>query len=378
MSFGTLLLLAASFISSEAEVEWRGVDFSALSTEDEGGASPPFRLTRHGEHQDALSILSAHGGNAFRMRLWNHPCADGRCKRKKFSYANLKGVLAMAKRCKSANLSFIVDFHYSDWWADPSGQVKPQEWKNLSFEELATAVYDFTRNSLAQLVAQGTPPAAVQVGNEITNGFLFNDPGQPCELGGQLHCATNDTDAMHRFGTLVAQAIRGVRVAAPESEIAIHTDLGNHIQAHGINPVITWYSHLVNELQKQGHGDPPFERIGLSMYPKWCQGKTMDNIAQLAELAAAFPSMKIYLAETAIEASGDQVDPGFEPTPEGQLKYLKAVFAGLKQSLPASQRGGVLWWEGKEKGEKALFDKNWVARPALLKGFMPSDDVVVI
>ena len=127
---------------------WCGVDMSALATQDAEGAAPPFRATVGGEKVDALVLLKARGGNAFRMRLWHDPCASGECDKARFSYANLTNVLRMARRVWAANLSFILDLHYSDWWADPDHQRKPAEWRRLPFAALRHAVRSYTRQTV--------------------------------------------------------------------------------------------------------------------------------------------------------------------------------------------------------------------------------------
>lgn len=131
---------AAARVTGGGGFPWRGVDLSQLGTEDCDGGCPPFRAASGGPRQDALAILRQHGANTFRMRMWNQPCADGRCNASQYDYANLAGVLRMARRCRQANLTFVLDFHYSDWWADPGHQDKPAAWKNLSFAQLAAAV----------------------------------------------------------------------------------------------------------------------------------------------------------------------------------------------------------------------------------------------
>ena len=317
---------------------------SQLGTEDGDGTNPPFRAVAGGPKVDALTILKDAGANAFRMRMWNDPCADGRCNPAEYGYGGLNGTLTMANRCHAANLSFILDLHYSDWWADPGQQHKPAAWKQLSFADLQRAVYSFTRDTVAALAAQGTPPAAVQVGNEISDGFLWAEPGAHCATGGQLHVKGCDVGAAWaRFGALVGSGIAGVRDACPACEVAIHTDLGNHIQDRGVGWVVAWYQNLTAALLPQGR---TFDRIGLSMYPQWDGGDTLANVAHLSALAAAFPTQRVYVAETAYPAEGNQQpEAAFAATPAGQLAFLRAVLAGVAASLPAAQRGGVLWWE---------------------------------
>ena len=110
--------------SADAAV-WSGVDLSQIGTEDGDGKASPFRATDDGPTEDPLVLMRKAGVNTFRMRMWNNPCADGRCNASQWSYAGLPGVLLMARRCKAAGLAFVLDLHYSDWWADPGKQRKP-------------------------------------------------------------------------------------------------------------------------------------------------------------------------------------------------------------------------------------------------------------
>jgi arabinogalactan endo-1,4-beta-galactosidase len=345
---------------------WRGLDASQLSTEDGCGTNPPFRASPTGERKDALLLLRSHGANTFRMRMWNDPCADGRCNASDFSYANLTGVMQMARRSRSANLTFVLDLHFSDWWADPAHQAKPHAWASLPFDELTRAVYEFSRGTVDALKKQGTAPATVQVGNEISNGMLWESAGQSCELGGRLWCGGDSASSWKRFASLVQAGMRGVRDACAHCEVAIHTDLGNHIHSRGIGYVIEWHRNLTALTGE--HAD----RIGLSMYPQWDGGSTFESIATLAKLAQAFPLQRIYIAETAYPAAGTTPAPerGFPPSAQGQLAFLRAVRSAMASALPDNQNGGALWWEKNEHGAyNSLFDARYVARPALLRGF---------
>ena len=373
-------LLVLALVLPASSVPWRGVDMSQLSTEDAGGSRPPFRRAANSTSTiDALALLSASGANAFRMRMWNDPCAGGRCDPAAYAYANLTGVLAMARRCQAHGLAFILDLHYSDWWADPGHQTKPAAWTSLTYVGLAKAVYNFTRATVAALVDQGTPPRAVQIGNEISNGFLWNGRGQPCAQGGRLWCGGGGQPAAQfaRLAGLVAEGIRGVRDAcdAGTCAVAIHTDLGNHIQTDGIGFVEAWYQNLTRALgspRRETLAALSFDLIGLSMYPVWDGGKTMQNVATLGALARAFPRRQIYIAETAYPAAGAaRPEKDFPPTPAGQLAFLLAVQNAVANVLPPAQNGGLLWWEGTENGWNSLFDAHFVARPALLRGFRP-------
>ena len=170
-----------------------------------------------------------------------------------------------------------------------------------------------------------------------------------------------------------------MRAACPAAQLAIHTDLGNHIQDKaGIAWVIEWYSNLAQQLKLLPAGTPLFDLIGLSLYPSYTDGKALANMKQLGALAKAFPQQRIYIAETAYPAAGSkQPEAQFPATPTGQLAYLKAARAALAEAVPASQFAGLLWWEGDEHGWNSLFDTDFVARPAMMHGFSGSSNIAV-
>ena len=239
---------------------------SQLSTEDAAGSNPPFRYTPEGAKADALAILNKEGANAFRMRIWNQPTAQ-------YSYANITGTLAMARRCKAHNLSFILDFHYSDWWADPGKQNKPAAWANLSPTELLAAVTAFSKSTVQQLVAQGTPPVAVQIGNEVSNGLMWAPKGQPCENGGYLGTACKENN-WPAFAKLIAAGIGGVKEACPMCLIAIHTGIVHRISFFFYPPpnLIVLTHHL--------------DRLGQSYPGPWhrlCEGLVQESEPLSAE-----------------------------------------------------------------------------------------------
>ena len=371
--------------SDDAAV-WSGVDLSQIGTEDGDGKASPFRATDDGPTEDPLVLMRKAGVNTFRMRMWNDPCADGRCNASQWSYAGLPGVLLMARRCKAAGLAFVLDLHYSDWWADPGKQRKPTAWLQLPFDDLADAMYTWTKSTVKALVDQGTPPYAVQIGNEVTHGFLWPNKtlGQSCSDGGRLYCSGGDGQAdWPGFAALVGRGIQGAREGCPSTRIAIHTDLGNHICnpnaggcAQGIAFTIKWYQRLSALLAAK---QQRFDLIGLSMYPQWSNGTVIESIAELPKLAQAFPANRIYIAETSYPAccSGSpQPIAAYPVTEAGQLKYIVDVRSKLASAL-GKQNGGVLWWEGSESCWGCLFGSGYspderpryVARPALVQGF---------
>lgn len=384
-----LFLVAARMVTAAGSPHvYSGVDLSQIGTEDGNGKDSPFRAVVGGPTIDPLLLLKKSGVNTFRMRMWNDPCADGRCDPEQWSYAGLQGVLLMARRCQAANLTFVLDFHYSDWWADPGKQRKPTAWLHLPYKELGLAIFNFTRATLAALVRQGTPPYSVQIGNEITHGFVWNNAtdGQSCADGGKLYCTepdgvasakwgaaadrTGGSAGWPRFAGLVAQGIKAAREACPSTKIAIHTDLGNHICSSGPCEIGSanvrhWYGNLSAALAASPVGAQTFDLIGLSMcalqnsivhthcmetpeticllaytshiepcgvcvyhvrrYPKWSNGSVFPSIAELPKLASDFPASRVYIAETSYPACCASTPPPVVGYPATEAGQLSYI-----------------------------------------------------
>ncbi|RYZ16723.1 MAG: hypothetical protein EOP49_51395, partial [Sphingobacteriales bacterium] len=145
-----------------------GADISFLPQLEERG----IKFSDNRTQKDAIQILKDHGFNYVRLRIFNDPAQDSGYSPKK-GFCDLEHTRQMAKRVKAAGMKLLLDFHYSDYWADPGKQFKPAAWKGLSFPELKKALYDYTRNVMQELKDQGTLPDMVQVGNEINHGIVW-------------------------------------------------------------------------------------------------------------------------------------------------------------------------------------------------------------
>jgi len=153
-----------------------GADISWVQQQEDEGR----RFSDHGVQKDIFVLLKEHGFNWIRLRVFYDPKTQrGYSSR---GYCDLPHTLQMAKRIKAAGMGFLLDFHYSDTWADPGKQFKPAAWADLHGSELEKAVYDHTRQVVSELKKQGTLPDMVQVGNEISNGMLWPD-GQVWKSG---------------------------------------------------------------------------------------------------------------------------------------------------------------------------------------------------
>ena len=205
-----------------------GADISSLKkSEDMGGV---YRYA-DGTQADALQILKDHGLNYARLRVWVDT-ADG--------YHDKAEILEMASRLKNKGIKLLVDFHYSDNWADPGKQIKPAAWKDYDFEQLKKAVYEHTLDVCNSLVAQGTPPDMVQVGNEINAGMLWPD---------------GDYQHMDNLAALLKEGYRAVKDCSSSTTVMLHLAEG------GDNDLYRWW------FDSMVQREVPFDVIGISYYP---------------------------------------------------------------------------------------------------------------
>jgi beta-galactosidase len=229
-------------ISFLPELENRGVKFS----DDKG-------------ERDAIQILKDHGFNYIRLRIFNNPARDSGYSPGK-GFCDLTHTMQMAKRVKALGMGFLLDFHYSDTWADPGKQFKPAAWRGEDFSRLEQSVYDYTKMVMDSLRSQGTLPDMVQVGNEINHGMIWPD-------GSVRH-----PDSLAK---LIYAGIRGVKAVDPGCPIMLHIALG------GQNDESHFF--LDNMLERQ----VPFDVIGLSYYPKW-HGSLTDLRYNVDDLARQY------------------------------------------------------------------------------------------
>ena len=150
-------------VSAANTLTMRGADVSSLQRSLDLGAK---YYDAGGVARDPLDILKSVGVNYVRLRVWNNPISG---------YNNKSAVLGQARAARAKGLKVLIDFHYSDTWADPGKQYKPAAWAGHSLSQLRTDVYTFTYDVCASLRGQGTPPDSVQIGNEINVGMLWNE-----------------------------------------------------------------------------------------------------------------------------------------------------------------------------------------------------------
>ena len=272
---------------------------------------------------EPFALIKKYGVNAVRLRLWNDPENVPESK----GYCSLTHTIAMAKKIKAQEMSFMLDFHYSDYWADPGQQRKPKAWTALNFEELEEAVFSYTRDTLLALQVEGVLPDIVQIGNEIRSGLLFPEGELP--------------DYAHMV-RLVNAGIRGARAVAQaeELQVMIHLDQGGRYFY-----LKEWFINAF------ANGLLEFDLMGLSYYPFW-HGTFTDLQQTLMKLIEEYhkPVMLVETAHAWRKSEHGFIDEvqekiaGVPATPEGQRKVLDLVM-NIVASLPDHMGMGIYYWE---------------------------------
>jgi arabinogalactan endo-1,4-beta-galactosidase len=319
-----LLLLCATLTAAQDEEEavstyYRGVDLSYVNEMEDCGAV--YHI--NGEAQDPYSIFQENGANLVRLRLWHNPTWT--------KYSNLEDVERSLKRVKALGMAALLDFHYSDTWADPSKQIIPAAWADLSDEELGEAVYQYTYDTLMHLDSLDLMPDMVQVGNEINTEVMRPEdtPGYPINW--------------ERNVALINQGIKAVRDASDASGKTVK------VMLHVAKPeeVEGWL------LAAQEAGISHYDIVGISYYPGWSMHtvKTVGKV--ITQLRHKF-NTDVIVAETGYPWTMDGVDESagnimneeflvdeYPATPEGQRDFL----IDLTQQVFASGGLGVVYWE---------------------------------
>ena len=252
-----------------------------------------------------LALMKVHGFNYVRLRTFVDPkAADGYDKTG--GYDDLAHTIAFGKQVKDAGMGLLVDFHYSDNWADPGKQCVPVAWQTYTtIADLATAVHDYTKDAITQLIAGGARPDMVQIGNEETPGILIHlcdGGGLPLagiagynKVNGALYLwSVTDNRAppaggpaaggWTNLGQLLNAAAKGVKDVDPGIKIALHLDRGNDLASSK--------SYIQNAINK----GVPFDVFGESCYTG-TQGQPSDWQATFTSLASSFPNLKLMIAE---------------------------------------------------------------------------------
>lgn len=298
-----------------------GMDASSLLVEEKSGVK---YYDFEGNEQDPLKTFADSGINFIRLRVWNDPYDENG---NGYGGGNndLPTAIELGKRATEYGMRVMIDYHYSDFWADPKRQHAPKAWEGMSVEEKSSALYDFTKDSLTQLLDAGVDVGMIQIGNEINYG-----------MSGETK--------LENVIELLKSGSKAIREVSEDYEkdidIVVHY---TRITAKG--DVLTLVEKLVN-------AELDFDMIGMSYYPFWDGG--MDNMSRVLELIQERYGKKAFLAETSYcyttedgDGSGnsltekDLVD-GYPASPEGQATILHDIC----QYVTNVGGIGIFYWEG--------------------------------
>jgi arabinogalactan endo-1,4-beta-galactosidase len=302
-----------------------GMDASCVPALEAGGVK---YYDADGVEKDVYEILSQNGINYIRVRVWNDPYdASGR------GYGggncDIENAIAIGKRATAQGLKLLVNFHYSDFWADPAKQMAPKAWKGMTIDEKAEALYQYTKDCLQKLVDAGVDVGMVQVGNE-TNGAMCGETSSA--LGG-----------WKRITQLMNAGARAVREVCPSALVAVHF----------ANPEkVTNYQSYGKNLEYYG---VDYDVFASSYYPYW--HGTLDNLATVLNEITATYGKKVMIAETSYAytpadtdffgntiGEGSAVVKDYPYTLQGQANLLRDVIDTAVNRMDDCI--GVFYWEG--------------------------------
>lgn len=294
------------------------MDASAVPSIEKGGAK---YYDFDGNEQDVFKTLSLNGINYIRVRVWNDPFdSDGN------GYgggnSDINNALAIGKRATKYGMKLLVDFHYSDFWADPMKQTAPKAWKDYTQTQKKDALYKYTFDSLTLLKNNGVDVGMVQVGNE-TNNFKMAGETVPA-----------NTIA------LMAEGSKAVREVYPQALVAVH--FTNPEKGRHPNNAKTLYDNGLD-----------YDVFGTSYYPYW--HGTLDNLKSTLSYVASHYNKKVMVMETSYanttvdtDLTGNTSPSGSDVTPydisvAGQTQHVKNVIDTMKDTTNGL---GVCYWEG--------------------------------
>ena len=299
----------------------RGMDVSSILAEEKSGVK---YYSADGKEQDVFTTMAEAGVNYARIRVWNDPF-DENGNGYGGGNKDLATAIALGKRATENGMKVCIDFHYSDFWADPSKQMCPKAWVDFSLEEKSNALYEFTKDSLTQLLENGVDVCMVQVGNETNNG-----------MAGETQ--------IPNIAKLMSSGSKAIR------EIAKSYDKDIQVALHYTNA--NDYDGLDSILYKLASFQVDYDIFALSYYPYW--HGTFENLQNVMANIQNKYGKKTLIAETAYcyttedtDGSGNSVSEAdlidaYGATVQSQSTALRDVCATANDAGAL----GVFYWEG--------------------------------
>ncbi|MFJ6167840.1 arabinogalactan endo-beta-1,4-galactanase [Micromonospora orduensis] len=313
LAVSTTLVFAAAPVSAANTLSMRGADVSSLQRSLDLGAR---YYDAGGVARDPLDILKSVGVNYVRLRVWNNPVSG---------YNNKSRVLAQAATARAKGLKVLIDFHYSDTWADPGKQYKPAAWAGHSLSQLRTDVYGFTYDVCSSLSRQGTPPDSVQIGNEINVGMLWNE--------GRV--VNNDFAPL---AGLLKQGYNATKACGGGIPVMIHTANADS------NANARWF---YDGIRAQG---VQWDMTALSYYCMW-HGSLANLYNNIVDLRGRY-GKPVVIVETAYPFTRNNADSEPNAIGDATCDGISATWSGQAQEFDWVQNTarnagavGVFYWE---------------------------------
>ena len=262
---------------------------------------------KDGKQQDCFQILKDLGINSIRLRTWVNPSNDkasGHCSRDE--------TVAMAVRAKNYGMRVMIDFHYSDSWADPGKQKKPAAWEGHDFPQLLNDMYDYTLDVMSALKKSGITPEWVQVGNETAGGMIYPE---------------GSTNNWKGLAQLISKGYDAIKAVSPASKVILHVDQGNNNLRFK-----RWFDSAQVHQAK-------YDVIGLSYYPFWLDGKP-DYTLSIEDLGNNLNYLASHYGKEVMV-----VEVGGEDT---KVQNTYDMLVAVQQKVKAVTNGkglGVMYWE---------------------------------
>ena len=303
----------------------------------------------NGRQVKLLPFLKRQGWNMIRVRLFVDPQNAPEGHKGEGVCQDLNYVIGLCRQIKKAGMQIMLDFHYSDTWADPGKQFTPKRWEHCDAKAMVDSVYTYTRASLLAMKKASVSPEMIQVGNEITNGMLWPT--------GQLYTKGDSTTTEARWDVLcdlIKAGSKACREICPKAQIIIHTE-----KAGNWDVTRDYYTQL-----RQRKVD--YDIIGLSYYPMW--HGTIPNLGQTIDrLSWLFPEKPVMIVEAAAYYSHER-DPWskadsyaefFPISIEGQAQFTRELVAELNRHHNVT---GLFWWFPEENAFGNNVTKGWLNR----------------
>ncbi len=324
MKKSLLLTLCIVLTCTVSAQKYLGGDVSLLLTYEENGAN--YMDIDGKKITDLLAFLKEQGLNTMRVRLFVDPSKASAEAKGQGVRQNLEYVKKLGKKIKDAGLGFMLDFHYSDTWADPEHQTMPQEFIMVNTPAFEY-IYTYTKNSLEAMVTAGATPDFIQIGNEISFGMLWDG----CKVKHNSDWTAYLDDNWDSFSKALKNASKACREVCPEAKIIIHTEQCAN------NPTldVAFFNRIkANEVD--------YDIIGTSYYPYY-KGPISNLDKGLTQLEINFPDKQIMIVETGCGyhyKMGDK-ETGYPLTYEGQQKFTAELITMLNKHQHVN---GLFWW----------------------------------